>query len=357
MKRAAFLIILVAIAVVASLSAHGSLPFVPVLGPAMEPELSPGSLLMVEPVMDTGFDTGDIIVFRSPEDAIAYYNYPPVVARRILEITASPSVGFITGGDATGTDPFTVRPVEVLGTAGSSVPFLGLPMLFFQSRQDMILVGIAFLLLALFLYRNELLGRIGWLRRWLAPEVITVEKRPSRPTGAVESALEKFAGAMADYARHLSSHTSAIQGLSEASHELKRGAAEQNKVLAAMLEQTQQKPASPPRVTPPAADTAVPREPAPVKRTAPAAKRPVRRTRPVTASNEKLFSTLLKNIHEAREASAAAPSIPEVSFIDETRPRPAQPPQPDITPEEQAPRPVPGCARRTPWKGGHPHAS
>jgi septal ring factor EnvC (AmiA/AmiB activator) len=51
-----------------------------------------------------------------------------------------------------------------------------------------------------------------------------------------EQALEKFAAAVAEYAKHLSSHTSAIQGLSEASHELKKGAAEQNRVLMTLME-------------------------------------------------------------------------------------------------------------------------
>jgi len=46
-----------------------------------------------------------------------------------------------------------------------------------------------------------------------------------------ERALASFADAMQEYARHLSSHTSAIQGLSEASHALKNSAAEQNQIL------------------------------------------------------------------------------------------------------------------------------
>jgi exonuclease VII large subunit len=46
-----------------------------------------------------------------------------------------------------------------------------------------------------------------------------------------ERALTSFADAMQEYARHLSSHTSAIQGLSEASQALKDSAAEQNQIL------------------------------------------------------------------------------------------------------------------------------
>jgi len=56
-----------------------------------------------------------------------------------------------------------------------------------------------------------------------------------------QDALSSFATAMAEYAEHLRSHTSAIQGLAEASHELKRGAADQNKVLGSIADALQQR--------------------------------------------------------------------------------------------------------------------
>jgi len=46
-----------------------------------------------------------------------------------------------------------------------------------------------------------------------------------------EKALESFAGAMQQYAVHIASHTSAIQGLSDASQALKNSAMEQNQIL------------------------------------------------------------------------------------------------------------------------------
>ncbi len=53
----------------------------------------------------------------------------------------------------------------------------------------------------------------------------------SRRYEGTEKALESFASAMQEYARHMASHTSAIQGLSEASQSLKNSAAEQNQIL------------------------------------------------------------------------------------------------------------------------------
>jgi hypothetical protein len=49
-----------------------------------------------------------------------------------------------------------------------------------------------------------------------------------------EKALEGFYNAMQLYARHLASHTSAIQGLAEASQSLRGSAAEQNRILGQM---------------------------------------------------------------------------------------------------------------------------
>ena len=111
----------------------------------------------------------------------------------------------------------------------------------------MIFAIIALVLLALFLYGGEIGRGGGWVHRGIFSPVINEEKRANRMLSrkmeatekkmeTTEQALEKFSAAVAEYAKHLASHTSAIQGLSEASHELKRGAAEQNRVLSAIMD-------------------------------------------------------------------------------------------------------------------------
>ena len=106
-------------------------------------------------------------------------------------------------------------------------------------------------LLAGFLYRRELrLAGRNFHRSIFAP-IIEEEKRTGvllsskiesteHRMSTTELALEKFAAAIGDYATHLSSHTSAIQGLAEASQELKMSAAEQNRVLAYLLKNTEE---------------------------------------------------------------------------------------------------------------------
>ncbi len=64
---------------------------------------------------------------------------------------------------------------------------------------------------------------------------------PEEWMSRTEQALDELATAIAEYAIHLKSHTAAIQGLSEASQELRQSAAEQNRVLADLAEHITQR--------------------------------------------------------------------------------------------------------------------
>ncbi|HEY32153.1 MAG TPA: GAF domain-containing protein [Dehalococcoidia bacterium] len=65
---------------------------------------------------------------------------------------------------------------------------------------------------------------------------------PEEWMSRTEQALQELSAAIAEYAVHLKSHTAAIQGLSEASQELRQSAAEQNRVLANLVETIAQIP-------------------------------------------------------------------------------------------------------------------
>ena len=242
MKRALGLTIIIAACIVGFLSIRGAVPFMPIFGSSMEPTLQSGGLLMIEPIDAEDVAVGDIIVYNVPPMVREYYGYPPVVAHRVTEVKKQPMFGFRTAGDNTGEDPFTVKPENLRGTVGDQIPNLGIPLLFFQSPQGMVFVIIALALLAFFLYGGELNQGGKILHQGIFAPVINEEKRANRVLtrkiesaeqrmGTTEQALEKFASAIELYAQHLNSHTSAIQGLSEASHELKRSSAEQNRVL------------------------------------------------------------------------------------------------------------------------------
>lgn len=248
MKRAIGLILTTIAVIVAILSVRGTMPFMPIYGSSMEPTLHSGSLMFIQPIYNPkDIKIGDIIVYNVPKSIQDYYNYPPVVSHRVVKVNDVPSLTFRTQGDNTGEDPFTIRPTDIRGTVGKQIPYLGLPMLFFQSKQGMIFAIIALAILALFLYGRELGQGGNWIHKGIFSPVINEEKKANRVLSkkieltekkmdSTEQALNNFSAAVAEYAKHLASHTSAIQGLSEASHELKNGAAEQNRVLAAMLD-------------------------------------------------------------------------------------------------------------------------
>ena len=246
MKRGLGLTLIIVACIVGFLSIRGTMPFMPIFGSSMEPALQSGGLLMIEPMDAKDVEVGDIIVYNVPSMIQDYYGYPPVVSHRVKEIRTQPSLGFRTKGDNTGEDPFTVRAQDLRGTVGDQIPYLGLPLLFFQSQQGMIFVIVALSLLIFFLYGGEI-GQGGrTLQRGIFSPIITETKRTNRvltrklesteqKMNSTEQALEKFATAIELYAQHLSSHTSAIQGLSEASHELKNSSAEQNRVITHLM--------------------------------------------------------------------------------------------------------------------------
>jgi len=231
----------------AFLTVQGTMPFIPIFGASMEPTLQSGSLLMIEPIDAYEVEVGDIIVYSVPSMVREYYNYPPLVAHRVVKVITDRGLYFRTAGDNTGEDPFSIRPGDIRGTVGSQIPYLGLPLLFFQSDQGKIFTVTALALLAVFLYTDELSLSGRWVHSGIFAPVIQESRRTSREVTAkieraeqrinvTEQALEKFALAIAEYAEHLKSHTSAIQGLAEASHELKNSAAEQNRVLVNLVE-------------------------------------------------------------------------------------------------------------------------
>lgn len=319
MKRAIGLIFAIVACVVAFLSMKGTLPFMPIYGTSMEPTLHSGSLMFIQSVNNPNdIKVGDIIVFNVPAAIQDYYNYPQTVSHRVIKINTVPSLGFRTQGDNTGEDPFTIRPQDIRGTVGKQIPYLGLPMLFFQSRQGMIFAIIAIVLLALFLYGRELGQGGSWIHKGIFSPVIAEEKKANRMISKkievtekkmdnTEQALLQFSAAVSEYAKHLASHTSAIQGLSEASHELKRGAAEQNRVLSAIMDNMN---------NPNAAAPAGKQQPAPApQKQAPAAKKQQYKTielrkpaPPQTATEPNYHKALKKGLVSYTHEH---PSIPE----------------------------------------------
>jgi len=247
MKRAIALFLIPAACIIGFLSIRGALPFIPVYGSSMEPSLHSGGLLIVESIKPRDIKTGDIIIYKVPALVREYYNYPPTVAHRVIEIKTGPSLGFRTQGDNAGEDPFTIQPQDIKGIVSGQISYLGIPLLFFQSIQGLVFTIIAFVILVILFYKNELSQYGSRAHRGIFSPVINQEKHVGRllsrkiesteeRISSTELVLDKFTNAIGEYARHLSSHTSAIQDLAEASKELKKSAAEQNRVLFTLIQ-------------------------------------------------------------------------------------------------------------------------
>jgi signal peptidase I len=253
MKKALTLILIAAAIVAGFFSVRGEMPFMPVFGNSMEPTLQSGNLILVEEMAPAEVKVGDVIVYRVPLAIQDYYGYPPIVAHRVVRVLTDHGYAFRTKGDNSGEDPFTIRSEDLRGTVSKQIPYAGIPLLFLQSQQGLIFILVALGLFALYIFADEIgRGRRAATRGFFAP-IIEESHRGMRSLsrkvdgaeqrmGETQQALNNFATAIELYAEHLKSHTSAIQGLSQASHELKRGAAEQNRVLARLMETMEQKP-------------------------------------------------------------------------------------------------------------------
>lgn len=268
-KRALTLVFVLAICLTAFLAVRGTMPFMPVFGTSMEPELHAGNLILIKEKAPADVEVGDIIVYNVPSAIQDYYYYPSVVAHRVIEVRDTQfGIAWRTKGDNGGEDPFTVRAQDLRGTVSDQIPFLGFPLLFLQSQQGLIFVIVALSLFAFYLYASELSRGGQKIHRGIFAPVIEESQRGSQTLAQrmdntekvmehTQQALTSFATAVAEYAEHLKSHTSAIQGLSEASQELKKGAAEQNKILERLVATMEQRRPLREEVTP-AAEPAVP---------------------------------------------------------------------------------------------------
>lgn len=77
---------------------------------------------------------------------------------------------------------------------------------------------------------------------YIEPSLNDRMKQTEQKMADTEQALTKFSRAIEKYAAHLSSHTGAIQGLNAASHELQKGAEQQNRVLMRLMENADNPP-------------------------------------------------------------------------------------------------------------------
>lgn len=99
----------------------GAEPYV-VLTSSMEPELPPGTLVIVRPVDPGELHTGEVVTYQ------LHSGEPTTVTHRVVGIGSdlTGALRFQTKGDANQSpDPELVRPVQIKGTVWYHVPYVG----------------------------------------------------------------------------------------------------------------------------------------------------------------------------------------------------------------------------------------
>lgn len=130
-----FIVLLLTLFLVVSMKASGGEPSLfgyqlkTVLSGSMEPDIQTGSIISIKEVDDpTGFQTGDVITFRTDEDVL--------VTHRIVEVNEGGSQ-YITKGDAN--NAADVEPVNAENVVGSyiglTIPYIGYVMNFANSSE------------------------------------------------------------------------------------------------------------------------------------------------------------------------------------------------------------------------------
>ncbi len=219
---------------------YGSPPFSAVAGRSMEPTYYMGDLLIIKEISPVELRKGDIIVVQVPQAIRERFSLPPRVVHRITRIEASETaLTFRMQGDNNpGEDPFTVLPGDILGTVARTIPRLGFPILFLESRQ-----GAAFIWAAILIYLFYILsetaasGSKQLLKTAAAAFTSTCQPLQGRDPAldgtslrGIEQSLSEFSLAMREYGEHLRSHTRAVGLLTESADRLCSSTEEQGRV-------------------------------------------------------------------------------------------------------------------------------
>jgi signal peptidase I len=208
---------------------NSSAPFSAIPSESMVPTLARGDLVFTESIAPNRIQVGDIIVYKVPAIFQMKYGYPTKVCHRVVKIENIKGVlNFRTKGDAAGEDPFMVLPQDIVGKETRSISCLGYLVMFPQSSQGWyFLIGLAFLYLfyvnSAYIFkstRNLRYAFFGVSANEYINSQHEMEKKINLVNSRVAESMNAFASSMAEYAKHLQSHTSAVKSLAQAAEHL-----------------------------------------------------------------------------------------------------------------------------------------
>ena len=192
---------------------------------SMAPTLKVGDMVLIHSTPAEQLKVGDVIDYNVPSVFRKLYSYPATICHRIIKVEqTSNGLEFRTKGDATAQDPFLVMPEDVIGKETSAIPYVGYPIMFIQSRNGIILLG-GMILLILFYRKGDDITKGAQKVRGTVFGVSTSEfnffqkeqqQQMREMNQHVTFSMDKFSTAMAEYAKHLESHTTAVKSLAQA---------------------------------------------------------------------------------------------------------------------------------------------
>ena len=196
---------------------------------SMKPVLQVGDLVLIHSTSPDKLQVGDIIDYRVSSTFMKLYNYPPTICHRIVRIEqTSNGLAFRTKGDNTSEDPFIIMSKDVTGKETGIIRYLGYPIMFIRSRQFIYLVAGLLLLILLYTKGSQITKGAQKFRGSVfglsSTELSNFQKEQQQQmrnmTDHVTVSMDKFSTAMSEYAKHLESHTAAVQSPAQAARHL-----------------------------------------------------------------------------------------------------------------------------------------
>jgi signal peptidase I len=177
MKRAIVLLLLIIICAAGFLAVKGAFPFIPISDSSIAPSSASSNPPAIKSIAPENIKVGDIITYNVPATAQQYYNYPPVVSHRVIEIKTAPSLGFRTKGDNAGEDPYIVNPADIRDITSKQAPYIGFLISFFLNQHGLNIVIAVLALLAIVMYNREILHGMLKIRQLIPVKTSHEEKR------------------------------------------------------------------------------------------------------------------------------------------------------------------------------------
>ncbi len=158
MKRALLFLLAIVIIIAAPHFIKQQFSFMSVTGISMTPALEEGDLVIYERISPHDVKVGDIIIYNIPSLNKRYFDSPPAVAHRVVEIreTATGLLYRTRGDNNPAQDPWSVRQCDIMGKVSQRISYLGFPLHFFKSRLGMVVIVLLFITSALCFYADVL---------------------------------------------------------------------------------------------------------------------------------------------------------------------------------------------------------